>query len=157
MCRFSKVLSIVPLYSKCTRALTFQNVCWALQDWQKANVYYWWCVLFTTDDASCLLLMMRLVYYWWCVLFTTDDASCLLLMMRLVYYWWCVLFTTDDASCLLQDWQKANGVNVDRVFFTTDADLQYFPFCADFGLWFVWFVWLNPTAYSLSLKLRLVH
>ena len=34
----------------------------------------------------------------------------------------------------LQEWQKANGVNVDRVFFTTDGDLQYFPFCADFGL-----------------------
>ena len=33
----------------------------------------------------------------------------------------------------LQEWQRDNGVNVDRVFFTTDGDLQYFPFCADFG------------------------
>eukprot|EP00287_Rhodomonas_sp_CCMP768_P009957 CAMPEP_0196727112 /NCGR_PEP_ID=MMETSP1091-20130531/8181_1 /TAXON_ID=302021 /ORGANISM="Rhodomonas sp., Strain CCMP768" /LENGTH=454 /DNA_ID=CAMNT_0042069653 /DNA_START=222 /DNA_END=1586 /DNA_ORIENTATION=- len=33
----------------------------------------------------------------------------------------------------LQDWQKANGVNVDRIFFTGGDELQYFPFCADFG------------------------
>jgi hypothetical protein len=33
----------------------------------------------------------------------------------------------------LQEWQKQNGVNVDRVFFTADGELQYFPFCADFG------------------------
>ena len=29
---FSKVLSVVLLYRKCTRALTFQNVCYALQE-----------------------------------------------------------------------------------------------------------------------------
>ncbi|EKX48042.1 hypothetical protein GUITHDRAFT_106124 [Guillardia theta CCMP2712] len=33
----------------------------------------------------------------------------------------------------LQEWQRANGVNVDRVFFSTEGELQYFPFCADFG------------------------
>ena len=29
--RFSKMLSTAPLYSTCTRALTFENVCHALQ------------------------------------------------------------------------------------------------------------------------------
>jgi hypothetical protein len=29
--RFSKVLSVVSVYSKCTRALTFENVCYALK------------------------------------------------------------------------------------------------------------------------------
>ena len=33
----------------------------------------------------------------------------------------------------LQEWQKANGINVDRIFFSSDGELQYFPFCADFG------------------------
>ena len=29
--------------------------------------------------------------------------------------------------------QRENGVNVDRVFVTAPEELQYFPFCADFG------------------------
>jgi len=33
----------------------------------------------------------------------------------------------------LMEWQEKNGVVPDRIFFTLDEDLQYFPFCADFG------------------------
>mmetsp|Transcript_21356 Transcript_21356/g.44866 ORF Transcript_21356/g.44866 Transcript_21356/m.44866 type:complete len:466 (-) Transcript_21356:10-1407(-) len=33
----------------------------------------------------------------------------------------------------LMEWQEKNGIIPDRIFFTLDEELQYFPFCADFG------------------------
>mmetsp|Transcript_15097 Transcript_15097/g.37794 ORF Transcript_15097/g.37794 Transcript_15097/m.37794 type:complete len:613 (+) Transcript_15097:111-1949(+) len=33
----------------------------------------------------------------------------------------------------IQEWQRNNAVAGDRVFFCPDSELQYFPFCADFG------------------------
>mmetsp|Transcript_30770 Transcript_30770/g.71904 ORF Transcript_30770/g.71904 Transcript_30770/m.71904 type:complete len:592 (+) Transcript_30770:113-1888(+) len=33
----------------------------------------------------------------------------------------------------IQEWQRNNAVAGDRIFFCPDDELQYFPFCADFG------------------------
>ena len=33
----------------------------------------------------------------------------------------------------LEEWSKRTGVKPDRTFFSTDSELLYYPFCADFG------------------------
>ncbi len=33
----------------------------------------------------------------------------------------------------LEEWSRRTGVKPDRTFFSTDSELLYYPFCADFG------------------------